>query len=79
MSEKQDHIEQDQTTDDNYDKPEIVGEKCALYIVGHLSQTLEGNRYVMTFQDELSKYTLAVSIKQQDAMAVATAFVEEVF
>ena len=58
--------------------PEIVWEKCALDIVGPLSQTLDGNRYVLTFQDELSKYTLAVPIKQQDAMTVAKAFVEEI-
>ena len=31
----------------------------------------------MTFQDELSKYTLAVPIKQQDAVTVAMDFVEE--
>ena len=58
--------------------PEIVWEKCALDIVGPLSQTLDGNRYVLTFQNELSKNTLAVPIKQQDAMTVATAFVEEI-
>jgi len=56
--------------------PEIVFEKCALDIVGPLSQTLDGNRYILTFQDELSKYTLAVPIRQQDATTVAKAFVE---
>jgi hypothetical protein len=59
--------------------PEIVWEKCALDILGPLIQTLDGHRYVLTFQDELSKYTLAVQIKQQDAMTVARAFVEEIF
>ena len=44
--------------------PEIVWKKCALDILGPLSQTLDGNRYVLTFQDELPKYTLAVPIKQ---------------
>jgi IS30 family transposase len=58
--------------------PEIVWEKCALDILGPLIQTLDGHRYVLTFQDELSKYTLAVPIKQQDAMTVARAFVEEI-
>jgi hypothetical protein len=53
-------------------------EKCALDVVGPLSQTLDGNTYVLTFQDELFKYTLAVPIKQQDAMTVARAFVEEI-
>jgi len=33
--------------------------------------------YVLTFQDELSKCTLAIPIAQQDAMTTAKAFVEE--
>jgi IS30 family transposase len=58
--------------------PEVVWEKCALDIVGPLSQTAVGNRYVLTFQDELSKYTLAIPIEHQDAVTVAKAFVQEV-
>jgi hypothetical protein len=58
--------------------PEVVWEKCALDIVGPLSQISGGNRYVLTFQDELSKYTLAIPIEQQDAVIVAKAFVKEV-
>jgi hypothetical protein len=58
--------------------PEVVWEKCALDIVGPLSHTLDGNKYALTFQDELSKYTLAVPIRQQDAPTVAKAFVEEI-
>jgi hypothetical protein len=55
--------------------PEVVWKKCALDIVGPLNQTLNGYRYVLTFQDELSKFTLAVPIRQQDAVIVAKAFV----
>jgi hypothetical protein len=51
--------------------PEIVWEKCALDIVGPLSQTSEGKKYVLTFQDELSKYTLAIPIEHQEAVIVA--------
>jgi hypothetical protein len=58
--------------------PEIVWEKCALDIVGPLNLTLDGNRYVLTFQDELSKYTLAIPIEHQDAATIARVFVEEV-
>jgi hypothetical protein len=58
--------------------PEVVWEKCALDIVDPLSQTLDGNKYVLTFQDELSKYTLAIPIAQQDAMTITRVFVEEV-
>jgi len=57
--------------------PEVVWEKCALDIVGPLNQTLDGNRYVLTFEDELCKYTLAIPI-DQDAVTIAKAFVEEV-
>jgi len=56
----------------------VVWKKCALVIVGLLSQTSDGNRYVLNFQDELSKYTLAIPIDQQDAVTLAKAFVEEV-
>jgi len=50
--------------------PEIVWGKCALDIIGPLIQTSEGNKHVLTLQDELSKYTLALPIKQQDAQTV---------
>ena len=56
----------------------MVWENCALDIVGPLSQTLDRNKYVLTFQDELSKYTLAKPAAQQDAMTIAKAFREEV-
>jgi hypothetical protein len=39
---------------------------------------MDGNRYVLMFRDELSKYTIAVPIPQQDAETVATPFVEEI-
>jgi hypothetical protein len=58
--------------------PDVVWEKCCLDIVGPLTTTLEGNKYLLTFQDELSKYTLAIPIPQQDAETVARAFVEQV-
>ncbi|PNF18074.1 hypothetical protein B7P43_G03322 [Cryptotermes secundus] len=58
--------------------PDVVWEKCSLDIVGPLTLTAEGNKYLLTFQDELSKFTLAVPIQQQDAGTVAKAFVEEV-
>ena len=39
---------------------------------------LEGNKYILTFQDDLSKYVVAAPIGQQDAETVARAFVEKV-
>jgi hypothetical protein len=58
--------------------PEVVWQNCSLDIFGPLTQTSEDNRYLLTFQDELSKYTVAVPIPQQDARTVAKIFVEEI-
>ena len=55
------------------DTPEVVWHNCSMDIDGPLTRTCEGNRYLLTFQDELSKYTLAVPISQQDASTVARA------
>ena len=52
------------------DTPEVVWQHCSLDIAGPLTQTSENNKYLLTFQDELSKYTIAIAIPQQDAMTV---------
>jgi hypothetical protein len=58
--------------------PEVVWEKCRMDIVGPLTVTTEGHKYILTFQDELSKYTIAVPISRQDAKTIARVFVEEI-
>jgi hypothetical protein len=52
-------------------------EKCYLDIVGPLPVTQGGNKYVLTFQDDLSKYVVAIPLVQQDAETVARAFVKK--
>jgi hypothetical protein len=47
-------------------------------IVGPLSPSDEGNRYILTVQDDLSKYLIPVPLKEQTAEEVAKAFVENV-
>ena len=47
-------------------------------IAGPLTQAFEGNKYLLTYQDELSKYTLALPISQQDALTIARVFVEQI-
>jgi IS30 family transposase len=37
-----------------------------------------GHKYILTFADELSKYTIAVLISQQDPETIAGVFVEEI-
>jgi len=53
-------------------------EKCYLDVVSPLPVTLEGNKHILTFQDDLSKHVVAVPIGQQDAETVARAFVEKI-
>jgi hypothetical protein len=50
-------------------------ERCALDIVGLLTETTSRNKYILTFQDDLSKFLVAVPVPQQDAETVARAFV----
>jgi hypothetical protein len=53
-------------------------EKCAVDIVGPLTETMSGNKYILTFQDDLSKFLVAIPIPQQDAETVAKHFVLEI-
>lgn len=57
---------------------EVPFEKCSLDIVGPMPETERGNRYILTFQDDLSKYVIAVPISHQDAETVAKGFVTHV-
>jgi hypothetical protein len=50
-------------------------ERCALDIVGPLTETTSGNKYILTFQDDLSKFLLAIPVSQQDAETIAREFV----
>jgi hypothetical protein len=52
--------------------------KCALDIVGPLPETTKGNKYILTFQDELRKFLVATPIQRQDAETVASKFVTQV-
>jgi hypothetical protein len=58
--------------------PEVVWGKCCMDIVVPLAVTTQGHNYILTFQDELSKYTIAVPVSQQDAETIARVFVEEI-
>jgi len=49
-----------------------------MYLVGPLPVTTQGHKYILTFQDDLSKYVVAVPIERQDADTVARAFVERI-
>ena len=53
-------------------------ERCSSDIVGPLPVTQKGNKYILTFQDDLSKYVIGVPIGQQDAETVAREFATQV-
>jgi hypothetical protein len=53
-------------------------ERCALDIVGPIDVTNTGNRYIMTFQDDLTNFVAANPIPTQDAETAACAFVQNI-
>ena len=53
-------------------------QKCALDIVGPTDITNKGNRYILTFQDDLTKFMAAIPIPTQDAETVAREFVQNI-
>jgi transposase InsO family protein len=53
-------------------------EKCAFDIVGPTTETNRGNRYILTFQDDLTKFVVAEPISTQDAETVAREFVRSI-
>jgi hypothetical protein len=53
-------------------------EKVYLDVVGPLTQTENGMRYVLTCQDNLSKYLVATALGNQTAENVAEAFVKSI-
>jgi hypothetical protein len=57
--------------------PEVVWQKYSLDIVGPLTPTPK-DKYILTFQDGLSNFTIGVPLKLQDTMTLARAFVEEI-
>lgn len=54
------------------------GERWAMDIVGPLDISSEGYRYVLTCQDDLTRYFLAIPLKDQESDTIARAFTEHV-
>lgn len=53
-----------------------IFDRVAIEIVGPLTTLENGNRYISTMQDDLSKFCLAAPMKQINAKAVARTFVD---
>lgn len=58
------------------DTPQVAFEKIALDIVGPLPVTTSGNKYVLTIQDSLTKYSLAIPLAETTAENIAKVFAE---
>src|SRR5699024_4210569 len=53
-------------------------EKIFLDIVGPLNETEKKNKYLLTFQDDLTKFSIAIPIPDQKADTVARNFTTEI-
>lgn len=60
------------------DTPNKPFEKCALDIVGPLSISHNRNKYLVTFQDNLTKFSKVIPIANQKANTVAKEFVTKI-
>ena len=60
------------------DTPMEPFDKCALDIVGPLPETNRRNKYILTFQDLLTKYSKAIPLENQEANTVAKEFVTRI-
>jgi len=60
------------------DTPSKSFEKCALNIVGPLTVTTQGNKYLLTFQDSLTKFSKAIPIPNQEANMISKEFVTKI-
>jgi len=58
--------------------PTILFEKCALAIVGPLTITTKGNKYVLTFQDNLTKFSKAIPLANQEAVTITKEFITKI-
>lgn len=58
--------------------PSYVFELCSIDAAGPYLETDDGNKYIITMQDMLSKFVIAVPTRSQDANTIARVFVENV-
>lgn len=58
------------------DTPGVPFEKVALDIVGPIKRTDDGNEYILTLQDQFSKFSMAIPLSYTLASTVADAFIK---
>lgn len=59
------------------DTPGAAFDKISMDIMGLLPTTKIGNTYILTIQDLLTKYSLAIPLRQATAIQIAEAVVNE--
>ena len=59
------------------DTPTTAFEKISMDIVGPLPETKSGNLYILTIQDNFTKYSLAIPLPNHQASTIADAFVKK--
>ena len=59
------------------DIPATTFEKTSMDIVRPLLETISGNLYILTIQDNFTKYSLAISLPNHQASTIADAFVKK--
>ena len=60
------------------DTPGTVFEEIALDIVGPVPKTKDNNEYILTIQDQLSKFSFAVPLPNALATSIADAFIKRI-
>ena len=59
------------------DTPTTAFEKISMDIVGPLPETKSGNLYILTIQDNYTKYSLVIPLPNNEAGTIAHAFVKK--
>ena len=59
------------------DTPGTSFDKVAMDIVGPLPKTMRGNEYILTLQDQLTKFCMGIPLPDQTSETIAEAFVDK--
>ena len=61
------------------DTPKGFNDKIAIDIVGPLQESIKGNKYILTLQDQLTKFIQAYPLKDQTAKTVIKSLASSYF
>ena len=61
------------------DIPTAPNEKISLYVFGRLIKTAEGNKFILSLQDWLTRYTILLPLKNEATESIITELIEHFF